>query len=50
MNEILNLKNVSWNNAGGIIINANHLINKGNLLFEKIEDEKIAEQLEKLNS
>ena len=48
--KILNLKNVSWNNAGGIIINANHLINKGNLLFEKIEDEKIAEQLEKLNS
>ncbi len=48
--KILNLKNVSWNNAGGIIINANHLINKGNFLFEKIEDEKIAEQLEKLNS
>ena len=48
--KILNLKNVSWNSAGGIIINKNHLINKGNLLFEKIADEKIAEQLEKLNS
>ena len=50
LTEILNLKNTSWNNAGKIVINKNHLINKGSLLFEKIEDEKIAEQLEKLNS
>ena len=50
LSKILNLNNIPWNDAGGIVINANHLINNASLLFEKIEDEKIAQQLEKLNS
>jgi methionyl-tRNA synthetase len=48
LKKILALKNVSWDNAGSTIINNNHQINKGSHLFEKIEDEKIKEQLAKL--
>ena len=47
---ILALKNVNWNDAGGIIIKENHQLNQATHLFEKIEDEKIAKQLEKLKS
>ena len=47
---ILALKNVIWNDAGGIIIKENHQLNQATHLFEKIEDEKIAKQLEKLKS
>jgi methionyl-tRNA synthetase len=39
---------VTWNDAGGIIINYNHKINPATHLFNKIEDEQIEEQLEKL--
>ncbi|MBT4881620.1 MAG: class I tRNA ligase family protein, partial [Flavobacteriales bacterium] len=45
---ILALENVSWKDAGGIIISDNHKINPATHLFNKIEDEKIEEQLEKL--
>jgi len=45
----LNLSNLTWNDAGGIIINDNHKINAANHLFNKIEDEQIETQLEKLN-
>jgi len=45
---ILALNNVSWNDAGGIIISDNHKINSATHLFNKIEDDKIEEQLEKL--
>ena len=50
LKNILALENVSWDNAGGIVISNKHQINKATHLFEKIEDEKIAEQLEKLKS
>jgi methionyl-tRNA synthetase len=50
LKTILSLKNVNWNDAGGIIINDTHKINKATHLFKKIEDEKIEKQLEKLKS
>ena len=37
-----------WDDAGKEIIASNHKINKATYLFEKIEDDKIAEQREKL--
>ena len=46
---ILSLNNVNWNDAGGIIITDNHKINPATHLFNKIEDEQIETQLEKLN-
>ena len=49
LKEILSLDNVSWNDAGGIIITDNHKINPATHLFNKIEDEQIETQLEKLN-
>jgi methionyl-tRNA synthetase len=45
---ILALSNVNWSDAGGIIISDNHKLNPPTHLFEKIEDEKIEEQLKKL--
>ena len=50
LKTILALKNVTWNDAGGVIIKENHQLNQATHLFEKIEDEKIAKQLEKLKS
>ena len=50
LKKILALKNVNWNDAGGVIIKENHQLNQATHLFEKIEDEKIAKQLEKLKS
>ncbi len=50
LKTILALKNVNWNDAGGVIIKENHQLNQATHLFEKIEDEKIAKQLEKLKS
>jgi methionyl-tRNA synthetase len=44
----LALSNVNWSDAGGIIISDNHKLNPPTHLFEKIEDEKIEEQLKKL--
>ena len=48
LKNILDLKDVRWEDAGGIIIPDNHKINKATHLFEKIEDEQIEQQLEKL--
>jgi len=48
LKEILAINNISWNDAGGKIISDNHKINPASYLFNKIEDEKIEEQLEKL--
>ena len=45
---LLNLDNVTWNDAGGIIIIDKHKINSATHLFNKIEDEQIELQLEKL--
>ena len=50
LKEILTLENVNWNDAGNIIAVDNHKINEATHLFEKIEDDKIQEQREKLNA
>ena len=50
LKKILALEDVNWDNAGCTIISNNHQINKASHLFEKIEDEKITEQLERLKS
>ena len=42
------INNISWSDAGEKIIRNNHKINPATHLFNKIEDEKIEEQLEKL--
>lgn len=49
LKKILAIKNVKWDHAGNIITE-NHQINKGGHLFEKIENEKIEEQIKKLKS
>jgi methionyl-tRNA synthetase len=47
--EFLNLEKANWNEAGNInILKTGHTINKPSLLFEKIEDEVIEKQLNKL--
>ena len=48
LKDILALNKVNWNDAGGIIISTNHKINPATHLFNKIEDEQIETQLEKL--
>ena len=50
LKDILTLENVNWNDAGNIIAVDNHKINEATHLFEKIEDDKIQEQREKLNA
>ena len=47
----LNLQDMSWNDGGNTsLLKPGHKINKPELLFDKIEDEAIAKQVEKLNS
>ena len=49
--ELLNIKLPSWGQAGKHqLIPPNHTINEPRILFEKIEDEKIEEQIEKLKT
>ena len=48
LKKMLALTEVSWKDAGGTIIKNNHQINNADHLFEKIEDEKIIAQLDKL--
>ena len=50
LKDILTLENANWNDAGDIIVPENHQINEAIHLFEKIEDDKIQEQREKLNT
>ena len=50
LKEILALDKVNWNDAGNIIISNNHKIKNATHLFEKIDDEKINKQLEKLKT
>ena len=45
---LLNLDNMTWKDAGGNIIKDKHKINPATHLFNKIEDEQIEKQLEKL--
>ncbi len=49
LKKILALENVCWDDAGGLVVEKNHQINNAIHLFEKIEDEKIKVQLEKLH-
>ena len=47
--QLLNIELPNWEKAGGHqIIQGNHTINKPYILFQKIEDEKIEEQIKKL--
>jgi len=48
--RMLNLENLCWDDAGTIdLLPVGHSINKAELLFEKVEDQQIEEQVEKLN-
>ena len=49
--ELLNINLPRWDQAGkDQLINENHIINKPRILFQKIEDEKIDEQIKKLKN
>jgi methionyl-tRNA synthetase len=49
--ELLNIKLPKWDQAGkDQLINENHIINEPRILFQKIEDEKIDEQIKKLKN
>ena len=48
LKRMLVLGNMNWNDAGGMVIIDNHQIKHATHLFNKIEDEKIEEQLKKL--
>ncbi len=49
LSEMLNLNNVAWEDTEKFdLISAGHKINKAELLFERIEDDKIEQQLQKL--
>ena len=50
LKNILNIKNIVWDDAKNFTIIDNHKINSATHLFEKIEDEKIQAQMEKLKS
>ena len=49
LKKMLNISNLNWENADISILQANHKINNPSHLFDKIEDDKINEQLDKLN-
>ncbi|WP_372752356.1 methionine--tRNA ligase [Labilibaculum sp.] len=48
LREFLNIEPLAWENIGTSVIAAGHQINKASLLFEKIEDETIQAQIDKL--
>ena len=49
--ELLNIKLPRWDQAGkDELIPENHIINEPRILFQKIEDEKIDEQIKKLKN
>ncbi|MDA8669847.1 methionine--tRNA ligase [Flavobacteriales bacterium] len=49
--ELLNINLPRWDQAGkDQLINENHIINEPRILFQKIEDEKIDEQIKKLKN
>jgi len=49
--ELLNINLPRWDQAGKEqLINENHIINEPRILFQKIEDEKIDEQIKKLKN
>jgi methionyl-tRNA synthetase len=48
LREFLNIEPLAWENIGTDVMAAGHQINKASLLFEKIEDETIQVQIDKL--
>ncbi|MBQ7984390.1 MAG: methionine--tRNA ligase [Bacteroidales bacterium] len=49
LQNMLNLSVNSWTQAGGVnILETNHTVNKAELLFERIEDEAVQKQIDKL--
>lgn len=49
LQNILNISDLNWKDTGRVdILNSDHIINKAELLFAKIEDESIGLQLKKL--
>ncbi|MCG8697705.1 MAG: methionine--tRNA ligase [Bacteroidales bacterium] len=49
LEEFLNVETIAWDNIGKTdLLSAGHQINKPSLMFEKIEDDAIALQLEKI--
>ena len=48
LREFLNIEPLAWGNIGANVMTDNHQINKASLLFEKIEDETIQAQIDKL--
>ena len=48
LREFLNIDALAWENIGASVIEEGHQINKAELLFEKIEDETIQAQVDKL--
>ncbi|MCC8173715.1 MAG: methionine--tRNA ligase [Odoribacter sp.] len=48
LRNFLNMEAISWNNMGDNLLPAGHQINEAGLLFEKIEDETIQKQIDKL--
>ena len=49
LKNLLNINNVSWSDANDSVIKSDHKINSAIHLFNKIEDDKIKSQLNKLN-
>jgi methionyl-tRNA synthetase len=47
--EMLNIKKADWNSASKINLPNRHQLNKPEILFDKIEDEIIAQQMSKLD-
>ncbi len=48
LQEMLNLKELNWDNYSDELMPVGHQINKAHLLFTKVEDELVAMQVEKL--
>ncbi len=49
LGSMINFREMNWNNAGRTdLLPSGHIINKPELLFEKIEDKEIARQINKL--
>jgi len=47
---MLNIEKVKWEDMGEKLMDPGHIINKASLLFDKIEDEEIQRQIDKLDS
>ena len=51
LREMLNIEAIAWEKAGDRdLLNAGHTINKASLLFEKVEDDTVKKQVEKLEN